>query len=266
VIGKETTAAQTARVLVISILFQAPFCNILKIQYFFFSILLTLPVQATFAQVSKEQAEAKALYRDANQGPARTQLKAAMNRTATNFVGDGTFQPGALRTFDGQRRPVPGLRYNATLRVLEAQDSIDTDSTHFWPMGSLRGFDLGEPGSKETPVRRFRPRMVREGNGGTRREYVEVLTSVDTAPLVLALLYGPAPSGTGLAPVLLAGPGTSGSDPLRPIELSMPTVLKLFGSRAEDVRSFASTQQLHYSIPVEVARMFDYFNRVAVAK
>jgi hypothetical protein len=223
------------------------------------------------AQSSREQTEAKVLYRDANTGPGRAGLRAALARTKAATLGGSNFQPGALRTFDGQRRPVPGLRYNAALRLLEAQDSIETDTTHLWPLGSLRGFDLGEAGNEDAPLRRFRPRLVREGSGGPRREYVEVLTSIDAGPLLLGWLHSPvaaaAPGGLALAaPVLVAGPGTSGSEPLRPVELSMANVLKMFGARADEVRSYAAVQRLHYEIPVEVARMFDYFNRVAVAK
>ncbi|MEJ7663603.1 MAG: hypothetical protein WKG07_30715 [Hymenobacter sp.] len=92
-------------------------------------------------------------------------------------------------------------------------------------MGSLRGFDVGgEPGDPDKPVHRFRPRMVREGKGGVRREFVEVLTAVDAGPLLLAWLYAPDPEAgkTGRAPCRAGAggwPRCVGSDePLRPLE------------------------------------------------
>jgi hypothetical protein len=85
--------------------------------------------------------------------PCKPGLRKATLKPASRWpsVGDGSFQPGALRTFDNRRRPVPGLRYHAALRLLEAQDSLNPDTTHLWPVGSLRGFDLGEPGNPDAP-------------------------------------------------------------------------------------------------------------------
>ena len=230
---------------------------------------LGAPVGPALAQASRDVVEARTLYAQANRPPAETALRASMTAQVSGFFGDGRMQPGALRTFDGRYRPVPGLRYHAGLRLLEAQDSINTDSTHLWPVGSLRGFDLGEPGMA-TPPRRFRPRLVKEGGAGQRREFVEVLTMVDAGPLLLAWLYT---SGTdavagrlSMAPLLLAGAGSNPTEPLRPLELSRPSVQRLFGSRAEVVNAYVMTKQLLYDKPLDVARMIDYFNRLAVVK
>ena len=226
-------------------------------------------VRPARAQASHDLAEARTLYAQANRPPAATNLRTGLKTQVSGFFGDGSLQPGALRTFDGRYRPVPGLRYHAGLRLLEAQDSINTDSTHLWPVGSLRGFDLGEPGGT-TPPRRFRPRLVKEGSGGQRREFVEVLTMVDAGPLLLAWLYTSGADAVAgrlsTAPLLLAGAGNEPGEPLRPLEPNRAAVLRLFGGRANAVNTYAVTKQLFYDKPADVARMIDYFNRLAVVK
>ncbi|WP_210513989.1 hypothetical protein [Hymenobacter terricola] len=233
--------------------------------------MLVACLQPAAAQTSRDQIEARALYRQANAKAASAVLRASLARQASGFFGDGSFQPGALRTFDGRYRPVPGLRFHAGLHVIEAQDSIDTDSTHLWPVGSLRGFDLGEAGGVGTAaLRRFRPRLVKEGSAGTRRDFVEVLTAVDAGPLLLAWLYtsgaDAAAGRLSFAPMLLVGPGNEPEEPLRPLDLNQAAVLRLFGKRADDMRTFADTQHLHFDQPAEVARIIDRYNRVAVVK
>ncbi|MCI1188675.1 hypothetical protein MON38_14705 [Hymenobacter sp. DH14] len=222
------------------------------------------------AQASHDVVEARTLYAQANRPPQETALRANLKAQGSGFFGDGSLQPGALRTFDGRYRPVPGLRYHAGLRLLEAQDSINLDSTHLWPVGSLRGFDLGEPGDAAVPVRRFRPRLVKEGSAGQRREFVEVLTMVDAGPLLLAWLYTSGADAVAgrlsMAPLLLVGAGNDPSEPLRPLELSRSSVQRLFGNRAEAVNAYAMTKQLLYDKPTDVARMLDYFNKLAVVK
>ena len=221
------------------------------------------------AQASHDVAEARTLYAQANRPPQEPTLRASLKAQGSGFFGDGSMQPGALRTFDGRYRPVPGLRFHAGLRLLEAQDSINLDSTHLWPVGSLRGFDLGEPGDA-TPPRRFRPRLVKEGSAGQRREFVEVLTAVDAGPLLLAWLYTSGADAVAgrlsMAPLLLVGAGNDPSEPLKPLELSRSSVQRLFGNRAEAVNAYAMTKQLLYDKPTDVARMIDYFNKLAVVK
>ena len=221
------------------------------------------------AQNARELAEARTAYAQANRGPNMTMLRAGLVNQTSGFFGDGALRPGALRTFDGRYRPVPGLRYHAGLRLLEAQDSINLDSTHLWPLGSLRGFDLGEPGSG-TAVRRFRPRLVKEGSAGARRDFVEVLTAVDAGPLLLGWLYSSGADASNgrfsLEPMLLVGPGNDANEPLRPFALSQTNVLKLFGSRAADVGGYAMREELKYFKVEDVAKMIDYYNQRAVVK
>ena len=230
---------------------------------------LGAPIRPALAQASHDIIEARTLYAQANRQPTETTLRADLKAQGSSFFGDGSLQPGALRTFDGRYRPVPGLRYHAGLRLLETQDSISLDTTHLWPVGSLRGFDLGEPGDA-TPPRRFRPRLVKEGSAGQRREFVEVLTMVDAGPLLLAWLYTSGDDAVAgrlsTVPLLLIGAGNDSGEPLRPLELSRSSVQRLFGSRAEAVNAHAMTKQLRYDKPTEVARMIDYFNRLAVVK
>ena len=228
------------------------------------------PVQAV-AQAARDQAEARTIYQQANSQPRGATLRTVLARHTSGFFGDDTFQPGALRTFDGRYRPVPGLRFHAGLHLIEAQDSIETDSTHLWPVGSLRGFDLGTADGPGTPpVRRFRPRLVKEGSAGTRRDFVEVLTAVDAGPLLLAWLYASGADATAgrlsFAPLLLAGVGNAPEEPLHPLDLNQAAVLRLFGKRADDMRAFANAQRLHFDQPTEVARIIDHYNRIAVVK
>jgi hypothetical protein len=227
--------------------------------------------QPALAQAAREQAEARTLYHQANSGTTNATLRTALAKQGSGFFGDGSFHMGALRTYDGRYRPVPGLRYHAGLHLLEAQDSINTDSTHLWPLGSLRGFDLGEAGGTgPDALRRFRPRLVKEGSVGTRRDFVEVITAVDAGPLLLAWLYSAgadaAAGRLSLAPVLMVGVGNDPTEPLRPINLSQSDVLRLFGKRDDEISTFANAQHLQYNQPADVARMIDRYNRVAVVK
>ncbi|WP_460503084.1 hypothetical protein, partial [Hymenobacter agri] len=75
-------------------------------------LLLGLAVggQSARAQASHDVAEARVLYAQANRAPQETTLRAALKAQGSGFFGDGSMQPGALRTFDGRYRPVPGLR------------------------------------------------------------------------------------------------------------------------------------------------------------
>ncbi|RZK32089.1 MAG: hypothetical protein EOO63_02390 [Hymenobacter sp.] len=110
--------------------------------------------------------------------------------------------------------------------------------------------------------RRFRTRLVRTGRWTTRRESVESLTCTDTGPLVLALL-----AATASTPALvLAGPGYDQSVPLRPLELTPAAVLRLCGERAAQVRAYAMLYNLHFEQTADVARLLDYYNRIAVVQ
>ena len=217
----------------------------------------------------------RSLYREANAPAARLRLRAATSQYENEYLNKGSYETGYLRTLDGRRVLVIGQRYHAGQRVLQVQDSLQVDSTHYWPLAAVRGFDLGTEddvpplsagqGAAAPAVRRYRARLVQEGKQGTRREAVEILTSIDSGPLLLAWLpvvVEPA----GLTQLLVAGPGTASPEPLRPLELTQAAVLRFCGSRAEEVRTFAATRHLRYEQATDVAKMLDYYNRVAVAK
>ena len=217
----------------------------------------------------------RALYREANAPAARLRLRAATSQHENEYLNKGTYETGYLRLLDGRRVLVIGQRYHVGQRVLQVQDSLQVDSTHYWPLAAIRGFDLGTDDdapplsagqSMAVPaVRRYRARLVQEGRQGARREAVEILTSIDSGPLLLAWLPV-VPEPSGLMQVLVAGPGTAAAEPLRPLELTQAAVLRLCGSRADEVRTFATTHHLRYEQAADVAKMFDYYNRVAVAK
>jgi hypothetical protein len=239
-------------------------------------LLLAAAVYSTaWAQTGHPAADpGRALFREANTPAATLRTRAATRQRENEFLNKGIYQTGYLRTLDGRRILVLGLRYHVGQRVLQVQDSLQADSTHYWPLAAMRGFDLGteddaplatDPQLALPSVHRYRARLVQEGKQGTRREAVEVLTSIDSGPLLLAWLPV-VPEPAGLAQVLVAGPGTTSAEPLRPLDLSEAAVLRLCGSRSGEVRTFAATRHLRYDQPAEVAKMLDYYNRVAVAR
>jgi hypothetical protein len=108
--------------------------------------------------------------------------------------------------------------------------------------------------------RRYRTRLVRTGRWSAHREAVESLTCTDTGPLVLALL-----PATSTAPAqVLAGPGYDQTVPLRPLELTQEAVLRLCGDHAAQVRAYAMVHNLRFEQTNDVARLLDYYNRLAV--
>lgn len=243
--------------------------------------LLALTLVVSAQGHSRRPAQVKlalVLYHDANVPAAARRLRTEVEQQQMAFLSQSTFEPGYLRLLDGRRLLVPGLRYHAGRHLVEIQDSVQPDSTHFWPLGSLRGFDLGPddllpvpaatPNGPVAPAgpRRFRTRLVRENHRTAQREIVEILTCVDAGPLVLAWLPDPSTTPSGRPGRLLAGPGTDPTEPLRPLELTRDAVLRLCGARAVQVRAFAMTYDLHFEQATDVARMFDYFNHLAVAK
>jgi hypothetical protein len=214
----------------------------------------------------------RAFYREANTPATRLRLRAATAQHENEYLNKGTYQTGYLRPLDGRRVLVVGQRYHVGQRVLQVQDSLQMDSTTYWPLAAIRGFDLGTDddvplgdAGAASAVRRYRVRLVQEGKQGTRREAVEILTSIDSGPLLLAWLPV-VPEPSGLMQVLVAGPGTASAEPLRPLELTQAAVLHLCNSRADAVRSFATTRHLRYELPTDVAKMLDYYNRIAVAR
>ncbi|WP_208131947.1 MULTISPECIES: hypothetical protein [unclassified Hymenobacter] len=239
----------------------------------FFTLLFAACSAPAWAQASRAADPGRALYREANTPVAALRTRAATSQHENEFLNKGTYETGYLRALDGRRILVLGLRYHVGQRVVQVQDSMQADSTHYWPLAAVRGFDLGTEDDAplaNSPdavvgVRRYRARLVQEGKQGTRREAVQVLTSIDSGPLLLAWLPV-VPEPAGLAQVLVAGPGTTPTEPLRPLELTEAAVLRLCGSRAAEVRTFASARHLRFDQPADVAKLFDYYNRVAVAK
>ncbi|MFD1873648.1 hypothetical protein [Hymenobacter bucti] len=110
--------------------------------------------------------------------------------------------------------------------------------------------------------RRFRTRLVRTGRWSTSREAVESLTCTDAGPLVLARL----PATATTPAQVLAGPGYDQIVPLRPLELTQVAVLRLCGERARQVQAYAMLYNLHFEQTDDVARLLDYYNRIAVVQ
>lgn len=239
-----------------------------------FALLLGLSTGAWAQKVHPAPAAAAELvaYREVNRPAAAQRLRAELSQHPAQLLNAGRYEPGYLRPLAGGRVLLPGLRYHVGQRLVQAQDSLEPDSTHFWPLAALRGFDLGGEDAPGTQVRRYRVRLVQEGRAGARREAVQVLTSIDAGPLLLAWLPLPAaevatpPGAAALSQVLLAGSGIDATQPLRPLELSQPAVLRLFGARADNVLAFAQAQNLRFDQPADITRLFNYYNRVAVAK
>ncbi|MDJ0363817.1 hypothetical protein QMK33_01535 [Hymenobacter sp. H14-R3] len=241
-----------------------------------FILLLAAACAPAWGQASRPDLS-RALYREANLPAAALRLRAELDQHPTEFLAKGTYEAGYLRTLDGRRILLAGLRYHVGQRVLQAQDSVQADSTHYWPLAAIRGFDLGLDDDAPLPTgaaadapplaQRYRARLVQAGRQAPHREAVQVLTTIDSGPLLLAWLPTVAePASHYLMQVLVAGPGLGGTEPLHPLDLTQAAVLRLCGSRAEEVRTFATARHLRYDQPTEVAKMLDYYNRVAVAK
>ena len=240
-------------------------------------MLLAAACVPAWGQASRPSTDpGRALYREANAPAATLHLRAEMGQHPTEFLGKGTYETGYLRTLDGRRILLAGLRYHVGQRVLQVQDSLQADSAHYWPLAAIRGFDLGldddaplsvGQGAALPTVQRYRARLVQDGRQTPHREAVQVLTTIDSGPLLLAWLPTVAePASHYLMQVLVAGPGLGGTEPLHPLDLNQSAVLRLCGSRAEEVRTFATARHLRYDQPTEVAKMLDYYNRIVVAK
>ncbi len=190
------------------------------------------------------------------------------------LVTQPVFEPGSLRLLNGRRVLVLGLRYSADQQKIEIQDSLQPGRTLFLPLSSLRGFDLGAedqlPAPAAVPIgpvgpagpRRFRASLVQGSRWSTRPQIVEILTCTEAGALVLAVL----PTSATGSQQAIVGSGPSRTEPMRPLELTRTAVLNLFGNRAPQVYAFAMTYDLHFEQAADVARMCDYFNRLAVVQ
>ncbi len=116
----------------------------------------------------------------------------------------------------------------------------------------------------EAPMGRrvYRTRLVRTGRWASKPEAVEILTCTYAGPLVLAHL----PATPTTPSQVVAGPGYDPATPLRPLPLTQKAVLRLCGDRASQVRAYALHYDLHFEQADEVARLFDYYNRIATIK
>lgn len=227
-------------------------------------------LKALFATLLAAPVWAQPSYREANTPAAMRRQRAALADYPNLFLNGGQFEVGYLYLLTGRRVLLAGLRYHVGQRLLEVQDSLHVDSLSYWPLPTLRGFDIGDPDAAvldnklERPVGRYRVRLVSEGRLATRREAVQVLTTTDTGPLLLAWLPLVGDDGR-LEQVLLVGPGYDLTRPLRPLDLNPAAVLRLFGKRGDALREYARVNSLSFSIPAHVARIFDYYNRLVVA-
>ena len=154
------------------------------------------------------------------------------------------------------------------------QELVQPNSTESVSTEETTGFNpetANLPGNLAITLRRpaaplgrrtFRTRLVRTSRWASHSESVEILTCTYAGPLVLAQL-----PATGATPAqVVAGPGNDPSAPLRPLELTQDAVLRLCGDHAPQVRAYAMLYDLHFQQANEVARLLDYYNRIAIVK
>ena len=174
--------------------------------------------------------------------------------------------PGTLYYTSGTKpKSVAGLRYNVGLHFVQIRDSLGLTVNQ---LDNYTGFDLG----RGAQARRFRDIPVRVGE--ERHDFVEVLTAGDKPPLVLAVQYyfinEPAemhpilhtqikPARRLLGQRILAGAGTTAA-PLRELNLNQKPVLKLFGTKAPAVQTYAASKTWRYDSLGDVLKMIDYYN------
>jgi hypothetical protein len=186
-------------------------------------------------------------------------------------------QPGSLVLLSKKSLKIPSLKYNVALRLLEVEDST---GSHVWPPGSLDGFYLGQGSA----ARHFRSYLVRDG--GTKVNFVEVLTVDNASPIVLAVQHSYIHEDAQVDPILrtetrkarteigqlvLTGVGrplgeSKDKEPLRALSLNERSVLKLFGNQAGTVAAYATKEHLSYTDLGQVLRMVEYYNQKLASK
>ena len=212
-----------------------------------------------------------ALYLEANSPEALARMRKDLVAAPEAYLVSVP-QPGTLLFSPVRRIKVTQVRYNVALRLLEATDST---GSHVWPPGSLYGFELG----RRTDVRHFRTHLVKTGS--TRLEFVEQLTVDEAPPLLLALQHRYVHEDAVMDPILhteklaartvigqvvLAGPGTDPKIPLRELPLTERNVLKLFGDKADALKTYAKQQHLNYTDLNDVLKLVEYYNQRVAGK
>jgi hypothetical protein len=241
---------------------------------FLLACLLTLGVGLRAEAANEHPAQAKAVRGAKKASVAATHsVKAPVSKPQAAIMLR-VFEIGSMRLVGDYQLAAQNQQDQSSQDSLEVQLVAQADNAEASAVSEIRerypemadlpatvALTLRRP---TTPLgkRRFRTRLVRTSPWSTRREPVESLTCTDTGPLVLALLSATA---TTQAQVL-AGPGYDQTVPLRPLELTQAAVLRLCGERAAQVRAYAMLYNLHFEQTNDVARMLDYYNRIAVVK
>ncbi|MCC2548882.1 hypothetical protein LJY25_20705 [Hymenobacter sp. BT175] len=209
------------------------------------------------------------LYRDAN-NPDRLRDLANEAASSPQAYLVPVWQPGTLLTISRNTRPAPGLRYNVARQLLELKDSVG--GLRVFPVGSLRGFTIGESSNART----FRTRLTRGTGSSSGRAFVEIFTEQPDGPLVLALAHRFVDKPAEMHPILrvetqkarreigqllLAGPGQDAQGALRPLELNERSVLKLFGPASAQLREYAAKNSLRYEELADVMKLVNEYNR-----
>jgi hypothetical protein len=245
--------------------------SFLRCQALLGTLLLGLPL-ASQAQTQRDLTEfSMDLYQQANSPDALARLNKALIEAPEAYLVS-VWQPGLLILPDHHQVKVPGMRYNVAVRMLEVQDST---GHHVWPVGSLRGFDLG----RGAAARHFRTLLVR--NGSTRRDFVEVLTTRDDSPIILAVQNTYVHQAAEIDPVLrtvtrkerneigqtvVAGSASTPNEPLRPLALNQRAVGRLFGKYEPQIVAYAAEQSLTFTDLGQVLKMVEYYNRMILAQ
>lgn len=203
-----------------------------------------------------------------NVGKRKSQLAEVGKALPTGNVpfGQDTSKLGSVRSLHGAQATLASTRLPVGQHLFEASESVQPDSAAA-PEFDSETADI--PAALAITLRRptaplgrrtYRTRLVRTGRWATHREAVEILTCTYAGPLVLALL----PATAATPAQVLAGPGYDLATPLRPLELTQAAVLHLCGDRAPQVQAYAMLYNLHFQQAEEVARLLDYYNRIAV--
>ena len=181
---------------------------------------------------------------------------------------DPAWQAGTLLTADGRKVPVPALRYNMALRLVEVRDAEAASGLSILPPGSIQGFVLGpegKPGSHTFVARA-------EAHAANVRLFLELL---NVGPLQLLLLHKvdehdsnwsavnnveTRTSSVGRSALLFVGAAD------RPTVTTLlpkrKSVEKLFGPQAPQVAEYAARQNLSYEQVPDLVWMVDYFNQL----